>query len=115
MTNGRLPCSNSNLRERKFSATRLPTSAGEVPTGQLEKDSDCFGWAVAQPVSNNERKPDVTWNLKSFINDWQVCCLKTSSDRFARYFSGVTLTSIGAAKPCANSSTYFFHASAEVI
>src|SRR3954462_8055907 len=40
MTNFRLPSATSRLRATKFSATRLPTSCGEVPLGQSRK-YDC--------------------------------------------------------------------------
>src|SRR3954470_1433262 len=46
MTDLRLPSDTSSLRATKFSATRLPTSCGEVPAGHLLK-YDCAASGVA--------------------------------------------------------------------
>src|SRR5947209_5714597 len=45
-------CSNSNLRATKFSATRLPTSCGELPAGQFLKYLDCAR-ALLQVITTN--------------------------------------------------------------
>src|SRR6185503_5254212 len=48
MTNFLLPSSTSSLRATKFSATRRPTSCGEVPAGQLRK----YDWPLSGPAAD---------------------------------------------------------------
>src|ERR1043166_3985089 len=55
MTILRLPSSTSSLRATKFSATRLPTSCGEVPAGHLLKyDCAATGRAAERIMVNTK-------------------------------------------------------------
>src|SRR5215510_10821457 len=55
MTYFLLPSSTSSLRATKFSATRRPTSRGDVPAGQLRK----YDWLLrGTAAESNTAKPN---------------------------------------------------------